>query len=236
MQCPYCGATEIRKNGKRRGKQNHICTKCERQFIDVYDPPKGYSEELKQECLEMYLNGMGFRPIERVKGVHHTTIIFWVKQMGEKLPDVPEENVIPEVGELDELETFVGSKKTKIWLWTAVNHFTQGILAWVLGDHSLVLSEVEVAETFKPLWENIEKWKCYFYVTDGWKVYPSFIPDGDQIVSKTYMTRVENENTRLRHYLARLHRKTLCYSKSEQILRYSIKLLLHYLKYQTILL
>ena len=26
------------------------------------------------------------------------------------------------------------------------------------------------------------------------------------------MTRVEGENTRLRHYLARLHRKTLCYS------------------------
>lgn len=58
--------------------------------------------------------------------------------------------------------------------------------------------------------------------------------DGDQIVSKTYMTRVENENTRLRHYLARLHRKTLCYSKSEQMLEASIKLLLHYLKYQTV--
>ncbi|MBW4683488.1 MAG: IS1 family transposase, partial [Komarekiella atlantica HA4396-MV6] len=29
-------------------------------------------------------------------------------------------------------------------------------------------------------------------------------------------------------------RKTLCYSKSEQMLRYSIKLLLHYLKYQTV--
>ncbi|MGF1986690.1 MAG: transposase-like zinc-binding domain-containing protein, partial [Nostoc sp. ZfuVER08] len=25
MQCPYCNSTEIRKNGKRRGKQNHIC-------------------------------------------------------------------------------------------------------------------------------------------------------------------------------------------------------------------
>jgi transposase-like protein len=92
---------------------HHICTKCERQFIDLYDPPKGYSEELKQECLKMYLNGMGFRGIERVKGVHHTTIIYWVKQLGEKLPDVPKEDVIPEVGELDELETFVGSKKTK---------------------------------------------------------------------------------------------------------------------------
>ncbi|MBD2566150.1 MULTISPECIES: IS1 family transposase [Nostoc] len=226
MQCPYCGSTEIRKNGKRRGKQNHICTKCDRQFIDVYDPPKGYSEEIKQECLKMYLNGMGFRRIERVKGVHHTTIIFGVKQLGEKLADVPEESVIPEVGELDELETFIGSKKTKFWLWTAVNHFTKGILAWVLGDHS--------AETFEPLWEIVGQWKSYFYVTDGWKVYPNFIPDGDQIVSKTYMTRVENENTRLRHYLARLHRKTLCYSKSEPMLRYSIKLLLHYLKYQIV--
>ena len=136
MQCPYCGSTEIRKNGKRRGKQNHICKSCERQFIDMYDPPKGYSEELKQECLKMYLNEMGFRGIERVKGVHHTTIINWVKQLGKKLPDAPSEDTIPEVGELDELETFVGSKKNKIWIWMAVNHFNRGILAWVLGDHS----------------------------------------------------------------------------------------------------
>ncbi len=114
MQCPYCESTEIRKNGKRRGKQNHICNNCERQFIDVYDPLKGYSEKLKQECLKMYLNGMGFRGIERVKGVHHTTIISWVKQIGEKLPDVPEEDAIPEVGELDELETFIGSKSEKL--------------------------------------------------------------------------------------------------------------------------
>jgi IS1 family transposase len=40
-------------------------------------------------------------------------------------------------------------------------------------------------------------------------VYPYFIEEEDHIVSKTYMTRVEGENTRLRHYLARLHRKTL---------------------------
>ena len=48
------------------------------------------------------------------------------------------------------------------------------------------------------------------------------------------MMRVESENTRLRHYLARLHRKTLCYSKSVYLLKYSIRLLLHYLKYRTV--
>lgn len=113
MQCPECGATHIRKNGKNKGKQNYICVDCHRQFIDVYAPPQGYSDEVKANCLKMYVNGMGFRAIERVTGVHHTTLITWVKLVGERLPDAYDPETIPEVGELDELETFVGSKKTK---------------------------------------------------------------------------------------------------------------------------
>ena len=74
----------------------------------------------------------------------------------------------------------------------------------------------------------------FLYVTDGWTVYPCFINDCDHLILKTYMTRVEGENTRLRHYLARLKRKTLCYSKSEEMLCLSIKLLLHYLHFDSI--
>lgn len=223
MQCPECKSTHINKNGKKKGKQNYICVSCRRQFIDCYEISKGYSEEFKRECLKMYVNGMGFRAIERVKNVHHTTIMNWVKQVGKLLPDFYDPETNPEVGELDELETYVGSKKNKIWLWTAVDHFKSGILGWVLGCHG--------SKTFATLWEMVGKWKCYFYVTDGWKVYPKFIPNGDQIISKTYMIRVEGENTRLRHYLSRLKRKTLCYSKSEQMLKHSIRLLIHYLKF-----
>ncbi len=113
MQCPECKSTHIRKNGIRRGKQNHICVDCSRQFIEHYETTKGYSDEVKRECLKMYVNGMGFRGIERVKGVHHTTVITWVKQVGELLPDAYTPQTTPEVGELDELETFIGSKKTK---------------------------------------------------------------------------------------------------------------------------
>ena len=94
MQCPYCESTEIHKNGKQRGKQNYKCVSCNRQFIDVYSPPKGYSDKVKTECLKLYVEGMGFRAIERSKGVHHTTIISWVKQLGEKLPDWELELVI----------------------------------------------------------------------------------------------------------------------------------------------
>jgi insertion element IS1 protein InsB len=96
-------------------------------------------------------------------------------------------------------------------------------LGWGLGDHS--------ADTFRSLWAIVAAWQCYFYVTDGWTVYPGFIPAGDQIVSKTDMTRVEGENPRLRHYLARLHRKTLGDSKSVEMLKHSIRLLLPYLRF-----
>ena len=112
MQCPECKSTHINKNGKKKGKQNYICVDCQRQFLDCYQIQKGYSDELKRECLKMYVNGMGFRAIGRVKGISHVTVLNWVKQVGELLPNAYDPQTIPQVGELDELETFVGSKKT----------------------------------------------------------------------------------------------------------------------------
>jgi len=51
-------------------------------------------------------------------------------------------------------------------LWSAVDHPKQGILAWVLGDHS--------AKTFEPLWAVIATWKCYFG-SHGWMVSLSLL-------------------------------------------------------------
>ena len=125
---------------------------------------------------------MGLRayPRGKKKSSHHYNKL--ARKVGELLPN--------------SYSPFFG-KKNKIWIWTAVDHFKRGILDWVIGEHS--------AETFEPLWAKLKKLNCYFYVTDGSKVYPQFIPDGDKIIRKIYMTRVEGENTRLRHYLGRLH-------------------------------
>ena len=85
-------------------------------------PPKATvmtSNSNAYECMSLVL---GFRGIERVTGVHHTTVIYWVKQVGNHLPDAYDPNTIPQVGELDELETFIGAKETVTWLWTAVDH------------------------------------------------------------------------------------------------------------------
>ena len=52
MQCPECQSSHVNKNGQKKGKQNYICVGCGRQFIDCYQPHKGYSEEVKRECLK----------------------------------------------------------------------------------------------------------------------------------------------------------------------------------------
>lgn len=120
----------------------------------------------------------------------------------------------------------LAKKSKKIWLWISFNRGLPGIIAWVIGDYS--------AETFKPLWRILKGWESFFYATDGYVVYPMFIDDGDHIVSKTYITRVEGKNMRLRHYLARLHRKTLCYSKSREMLKLSVRLVIYYLQHKIV--
>ncbi|MGF1591249.1 MAG: IS1 family transposase [Pleurocapsa sp.] len=225
MKCPKCNSEKATKNGRRREKQCYKCLDCGRQFVES-PIERSYPPEVRQLCLKMYLNGMGLRGIERVTEIHHTTVMNWIREAGIKLPDAPEEDEIPEITEIDELQTFVGNKKNKVWIWTVVNHWKPGILLWTVGDRGNT--------SFQIIWSIIRCWHSFWYVTDGWKVYPGFIESEDHLVCKTYMTRVEGENTRLRHYLARLHRQTLCYSKSLEMLRYSIRLLLHYLKFKTV--
>ncbi len=94
------------------------------------------------------------------------------------------------------MQTFVGNKKNKILLQTSVNKELAGILAITIGDRS--------AETFKPLWKILKGWKCFFYATDGYGVYPKFMDEADHIVSKSYMTRVEGENTKFLALLSTL--------------------------------
>ena len=81
--------------------------------------------KFQQRRLRMYVNGMGCQGIDRVTGIHHTTIIQLVMQVGQQLPDAYDPENVPPVGELDELQTFVGSKKTKSGFGQQLTTFNQ---------------------------------------------------------------------------------------------------------------
>lgn len=64
-------------------------------------------------------------------------------------------------------------------------------------------------------------------MTDFWKPYEKIIPPEIHVQSKAETYTVEGYNSIIRHFLARFKRKTKCYSKSMEMLEYSILLLIN---------
>src|ERR1051325_1215511 len=114
IQCPHCSSSEQQtKSGHTRtGSQRYSCKESHR----IYTPepkPLGYPEETKREAVRLYLEGTNFRRIGRVLGVNHQSVVNWVNAYHACLPAVEPPVAVPETLEMDELFTFVGSKKRK---------------------------------------------------------------------------------------------------------------------------
>jgi insertion element IS1 protein InsB len=63
-------------------------------------------------------------------------------------------------------------------------------------------------------------------MTDYWKAYVGVIPKEKHTQSKAETFTIEGYNSLFRHFLARMRRKSKCYTKSLKMLEYSILLLM----------
>ncbi len=76
LHCPYCQGIDLVKNGKTpQGKQRYQCRKkpCDgRTFILDYADP-GQSRKIKEQIVDMALNGSGVRDTARVLHVSTST-------------------------------------------------------------------------------------------------------------------------------------------------------------------
>ena len=83
LNCPNCHGTDIVKHGKSpEGKQRYKCREnvCNgRTFILDYAYP-GQSRQVKQQIVDMALNGSGVRDTARVLHVSHSTVIRELKK------------------------------------------------------------------------------------------------------------------------------------------------------------
>jgi len=64
--------------------------------------------------------------------------------------------------------------------------------------------------------------------SDYWKPYEHIVPVEKHIQSKAETFTVEGYNSLFRHFLARMRRKSKCYSKKIEMLKISILLLMHH--------
>ena len=76
------------------------------------------------------------------------------------------------------------------------------------------------------LWKLIKTEYIENVMTDNWKVYNEFIPIELHKQSKKETYTVEGYNSIFRYFLASFRRKTKCYSKSIEMVLYSVILLM----------
>jgi insertion element IS1 protein InsB len=111
--------------------------------------------------------------------------------------------------EMDEQWSYVGAKDNQRWLWYALERMTGVVLAFVFGRRT--------DETFKVLLGKLGHFKIDRYYTDDWKSYSKYLPAHKHVISKRYTQRIENKHLTLRTRIKRLARKTICFSKSEEL-------------------
>ena len=112
-------------------------------------------------------------------------------------------------GELDEMWSFVQKKANQRWLWWAIDHHSRQVLAYEFGNHRDAV--------FKKLQALLEPFGIKRFYTDGWGAYERCLEAQQHQVGKANTQRIERKHLTLRTRIKRLARKTICFSKCEQM-------------------
>jgi insertion element IS1 protein InsB len=109
--------------------------------------------------------------------------------------------------EIDEQWSYVGNKANPLWLWYAIDHTTNTVLAYVLGKRK--------DEVFQSLKARLEPDNLVRYYTDDWGAYQRHLESDKHEVGKRNTQKIERKNLNFRTWIKRLNRKTICFSKLE---------------------
>lgn len=110
---------------------------------------------------------------------------------------------------IDEQWSYVGKKDNPRWLWSAIDAATGCVLAFVFGRRK--------NETLEKLLSKLDVFNIRTYYTDDLESYSSLIPAGKHVIGKKHMQKIENRFLSTRTRVKRLVRKTICFSKSEEL-------------------
>ncbi|RUS95315.1 insertion element iso-IS1n protein insB [Chroococcidiopsis cubana SAG 39.79] len=103
----------------------------------------------------------------------------------------------------------MGKKSNPRWLWHAIDRSTGQVLAYVFGRRK--------DRVFLQLKKLLEPFGIKRYCTDGWGAYEQHLSAECHEIGKRKTQRIERKHLRLRTRIKRLARKTICFSKTEEM-------------------
>jgi len=180
----------------------------------VLEPKHRYAEKDKETILRAHRERSSLRGLKRIFGVSRPTLLRWLRDQVQALPDL-KDTLRParpgDVLEFDEVWSFVFKKERQRWLWTALCRRTRQIVAFVIGDHGI--------RACRRLWNKIpEAYKRCHTFSDFWQAYAAvFDTETHCCVGKEtgQTAHMERWNNTLRQRIGRYIRKTLSFSKSD---------------------
>jgi transposase-like protein len=104
MDCIKCDSKDCPKSGFVDGRQRYECKRCQYHFT-VKLKSGAFAVDVKQQALNLYLEGMGFRAIGRHLQVSHVSVYRWIRAFGQQTPPLASHTAI-DVVEMDELHTY----------------------------------------------------------------------------------------------------------------------------------
>lgn len=81
VKCPKCGSFQHVKSGIISGRQRYRCKNCS-YYYSVHKLGKKIDDYYITKALQLYLEGISAREIERLIGVSHVSVHNWVKKLG----------------------------------------------------------------------------------------------------------------------------------------------------------
>jgi insertion element IS1 protein InsB len=111
--------------------------------------------------------------------------------------------------ELDEMWSYVARKSNPRWLWHAIDHHTGQVLAYGFGRRK--------DDVFLQLQKLLAPFGITRFYTDGWGAYERHIDAEKHHVGKENTQKIESKHINLRTRIKRLMRRTICFSKTEQM-------------------
>ena len=81
VSCPYCDTQEAvrRKGVSAQGNQRYKCEACKRSFQLTY-AKRAYQPGVKEQVIDMALNGSGIRDTARVLKINMNTVMSTLKK------------------------------------------------------------------------------------------------------------------------------------------------------------
>ncbi len=133
MRCPRCHSEEFVRDGVVKGKQRYLCKVCRYHYTVAY---RGKPPELKRAALQLYLEGLGFRSIERFLKVSNVTVMNWIKGYGKRLEEIRREEGGIDIIEMDEMHSYLLRKKAIVGFGWLLIGYGKGssISCWVAGE------------------------------------------------------------------------------------------------------